>query len=344
MPTTGSATNFIAWKARLIDMRTTKILLSTAFALMAALSTPAFADTGTPAAASYQQVPDSYSFPLGDLKITALSDGTVPQDLHSLLTGTSHSHTDELLAKAFLANPVEASINAFLIQDGVRTILVDTGSGDLFGPGNGGKLIDSLASVGVKADDVTDILITHIHTDHTGGLVRDGKPSFPQATIHVGAPDLAFFLDPSNGPKMGYADRYFDEAIKTIGVYEKLGKVKTFDDGETILPGVETSLHPGHTPGSAFFTATSKDQSITFIGDVIHIAAVQFPDPNVTIVYDVRPEDAALARKKAFADFARRRELVAAPHLQFPGIGRIRAEAGGAFSWHPLEYRNRAGQ
>ena len=104
-----------------------------------------------------------------------------------------------------------------------------------------------------------------------------------------------------------------------------------------------TRPHPGHTPGSAFFTVTSKDKSITFIGDVIHVAAVQFPDPNVTILYDVKPEEAASARKGAFKDFADRRQLVAAPHIPFLGVGYIRAEGPDRYSWHPLEYRNRAG-
>ncbi|PWE53339.1 MBL fold metallo-hydrolase [Metarhizobium album] len=321
---------------------TRPLLLSTAVALSVGISAPTFAASDAPAVASYQQVTGSYSFPLGDLRITALSDGTVPQDLYKLLIGTSHSHTDHLLDKEFLKNPVEASINAFLVQSADRTVLVDTGSGELFGPGYGGKLLDSLASVGVKPQDVTEILITHIHTDHTGGLVRDGRPAFPNATVYVGAPDLKFFLDPSNARTTGYAEQYFDEAAKTIGVYEKLGKVKAFGEGEIILPGIKTSLHPGHTPGSAFFTVSSRDKSMTFIGDVIHVAAVQFPDPNVTIVYDVKPEDAASVRKETFADLARSRELVAAPHLPFPGVGYVRAEGAGSFSWHPLEYRNRA--
>lgn len=320
------------------------LLLSSALALTAAISAPAMADMAAIPTAAYQQVADRYSFPLGTLQITALSDGTVPQDLYKLMIGPSRSDIDGLLDKAFLANPVEASINAFMIQDGIRTILVDTGSGDLFGPGNGGKLFDSLAAVGVKPDDVTDILITHIHTDHTGGLVRGGKPSFPNATIHVGAPDLDFFLDRSNAAKTGYADQYFDEAIQTIGVYKKLDKVRTFGDNQTILPGIVTSLHPGHTPGSAFFTVTSAGQSIVFIGDVIHVAAVQFPEPNVTILYDVKPEQAASARLAAFTDLATKRLLVAAPHLPFPGIGHISAEGKAAFGWHPVEYRNRAGQ
>jgi glyoxylase-like metal-dependent hydrolase (beta-lactamase superfamily II) len=319
------------------------LLLSGAVALMAAVAAPAVAQTATlPAAAAYRQAADTYSFPLGDFQVAALSDGTVPQDLYQLLIGPTHSHIDGLLKREFLANPVEASINAFMIKDGTRTILVDTGSGDLFGPGNGGKLPESLGTLGVKPDDVTDILITHVHTDHTGGLVRNGKPIFLKATIHVGAPDLDFFLDRSNAAKTGYADQYFDEAAKTIGAYEKLGKVKTFGDNETILPGIVASLHPGHTPGSAFFTVTSKGRSMAFIGDVIHVAAVQFPEPKITILYDVNPGQAASSRIMAFTDLAAKRQLVAAPHLPFPGIGHISADGEGAFDWHPVEYRNRA--
>lgn len=320
------------------------LLACTAASLLLGATAPAFAETALPGgAAAYAQAPDAYAFPLGDLEIVALSDGTVPQDLHVLLTGTSAGEVDGHLAHAFLSNPVEASINAFLIRDGERRILVDTGSGQLFGPGYGGKLRDSLASIGVEATDITDILITHIHTDHAGGLVADGKAAFPQAIVHVAAPELAFFLDASNAEKTGYPREYFDQAASTIGIYETAGKVRTFSDDEAVLPGIVATLHPGHTPGSAFFTVSSQGQSIVFIGDIIHVAAVQFPDPAITIVYDVDPAEAAAVRQEAFPGFADARQLVAAPHLPFPGVGHIRAEGDGAFSWHPAEYRNRPG-
>ncbi|MBZ9606162.1 MBL fold metallo-hydrolase [Phyllobacterium chamaecytisi] len=320
------------------------LLASTTFSVIIGALAPAFAETTQPATAvHYTQAPGTYAFPLGDLKIIALSDGTVPQDLHKLLTGTSQPEIDNRLQRSFLTNPVEASINAFLIEDGARSILVDTGSGQLFGPGYGGKLRDSLASVGVMPEDITDILITHIHTDHTGGLVTDARPVFANATIHVAAPELAFFMDATNAEKTGYARQYFDEAAKTIGVYQKAGKVKTFSDNETILPGITASIHPGHTPGSSFYTVTSKGHSIAFIGDIVHVEAVQFPDPLVTILYDVNPAEAAIVREKAFSTFAGSRQLVAAPHLPFPGVGHIRTEGEGSFSWQPLEFRNRSG-
>ncbi|OLP44458.1 MBL fold metallo-hydrolase [Rhizobium oryziradicis] len=321
------------------------LFLSSALALASTFGTSAIAADSTPKSLTqYHQVADSYSFPLGDLQITSFSDGTVPQDLYKLLNGTSHAEIDGLLHKEYQANPVEVSINVFMIQDGKRTILVDTGSGDLFGPSFGGKVLDSLKSRGIKPQDVTDILITHIHTDHTGGLVHDGKPVFPNAIVHVSAIDENFFLNPENSKKTGYSERYFDEAIETVGVYNKLGKVKTFADNDTILPGIKVSIHPGHTPGSAFYTVTSEGKTIVFIGDTIHVAAVQFPEPKITIQYDVDPKQAATTRINAFNNLSAEDLLVAAPHLPFPGIGHISKEGNDRFGWHPVEYRNRASQ
>src|SRR5690606_21653517 len=123
--------------------RIAPFLFSGVLAIASVIALPSSAQTAPVAkTATYTQVADAYSMPLGSMTITALSDGTVPQDLYQLLIGPSHSHIDSLLNKAFLANPVEASINAFVIRDGERIILVDTGSGELFGPGYGGKLYD----------------------------------------------------------------------------------------------------------------------------------------------------------------------------------------------------------
>jgi len=135
----------------------------------------------------------TYRFAVGDLRVTALSDGTVPQDLHALMTNTTPAELDTLLTDAHRSNPVEASINAYLIEDGSRRILVDTGSGELFGPGNGGKLVASLAAVGVTPEQIDHILITHVHTDHSGGLTLGGRLTFPNATVHVSPAGADFF-------------------------------------------------------------------------------------------------------------------------------------------------------
>ncbi|GAB7262845.1 hypothetical protein DZS_24300 [Dickeya ananatis] len=101
-------------------------------------------------------------------------------------------------------------------------------------------------------------------------------------------------------------------------------------------------MHPGHTPGSAFYTLTSEGEKITFVGDLIHIAAVQFPQPNITIAYDEDQDRAAGVRIHAFEDFARNKSLIAAPHLPFPGIGYVARNEHGGYAWVPVTYTDRA--
>jgi glyoxylase-like metal-dependent hydrolase (beta-lactamase superfamily II) len=287
-----------------------------------------------------EQGPGVYSFNVGYVRVTALSDGTVPQDLYKLLRDTTSERTDALLRAGFLINPVEASINEWLFKLGGHTVLVDTGSGDLFGPGYGGKLPRSLLAAGLRPEQITDILLTHAHDDHMGGLVRGGRLAFPNATVHVGKPDIAFFLDRSNAARFHYDMHYFDEAIATLKPCVDAGKVQTFSGTTEIMPGVTASLHPGHTPGSAFYTLESNGQKIVFVGDIVHVASVQFPDPRITIEYDVNTAQAATARQQAFSDFARDRTLIAIPHVPFPGVGHVRA-IGTGFEWVPIDYGNR---
>jgi glyoxylase-like metal-dependent hydrolase (beta-lactamase superfamily II) len=284
---------------------------------------------------------DSYVFTVGDVRVTALSDGTVPQDLHKILLGTTNDKIDAQLAHAYQSNPVEMSVDAFLVDMGDRLILVDTGAGQMFGPGFGGKLPDSLKAAGFSADDITDVLVTHAHSDHMGGLVHNGKIIFNNARIHIGKPDVDFFMDRKNAEKSGYNVQFFDQAIQALKPYADAGKINTFDKPTEILPGVTASLHPGHTPGSAFYTLESQGQTLTFVGDIIHVQAVQFPDPSVTIAYDVDPDMARDVRSKAFSAFARDRSLVAVPHMSFPGVGHIR-KAGKGYEWVPVNYGNRS--
>ncbi|MBB3695623.1 MBL fold metallo-hydrolase [Sphingomonas sp. BK580] len=290
------------------------------------------------------QLPNTYDIQVGDVRVTALSDGSVPQDLHQLLHRTTNAHTDELIALNLQTNPVEASLNAFLLRLPGRLVLVDTGSGQFFGPGNGGKLLDALARVGVQPDQVSDVLITHAHDDHSGGLVKDGKRVFLNATVHVGKADVDFFFDNANQARTGYDKSYFEIAQATLKPYLDAGKVKTFTGKQEILPGVTGEIHTGHTPGSAFYTLESRGERLIFVGDIVHVAAVQFPDPTVTITYDLDEDGAVRVRAQTFAALAQSRDLIAVPHLPFPGLGHVRTRQGGGYDWVPVTYTDRAGQ
>jgi glyoxylase-like metal-dependent hydrolase (beta-lactamase superfamily II) len=118
------------------------------------------------------------------------------------------------------------------------------------------------------------------------------------------------------------------------------GKVETFEGSTQIVPGITATVHAGHTPGSAFYTVESEGQRIVFVGDIIHVGAVQFPEPAITITYDVDRKRAAQVREAAFATFARDGTLIAIPHIPFPGVGHLRA-TGTGYEWMPIVFGNR---
>lgn len=329
-------------------IRHTSFLLAATISLSAAIAgtlpTAAHADeisaTHTAAIAAQAGV---YRYRLGHFEITALSDGTVPQDADKLLKGASKDVINQLLKRSFQSNPVEGSINAYLIDTGARQVLVDAGAGDLFGPGAGGKLVARLKTAGYTPAQIDDVLLTHVHPDHSGGLVHDGQRVFPNALIHVGKPDVDFFLDPAHqhGVK-GYGEVYFKDATLSLAPYATSGQLRPFSGPTQILPGIRAIPAPGHTPGHSFYRVQSQGQSITFIGDMVNIAAVQLPRPDITSVYDKNPARAKVQRVKQIALMTRERALVAGAHLPFPGIGHIRALDGG-HEFVPVVFRDRDG-
>lgn len=326
-------------------LRRVTIAVSLAIAFASAVPVAAADHVVQPVAAVAAQAAQNgvFRYRLGDFEITALSDGTVPQDLHALLRGASAAEIDAALTRSFHSNPVEASINAFLIDTGSRLVLVDTGSGDFFGAGYGGKLVSSLNAAGYEPSQIDDILLTHVHTDHSGGLVHDGHAVFAKAVIHVGKPDVDFFLNPANQNGVdGYDKAYFQQAIASLSPYKASGQLKPFSGAVQILPGITSQPTPGHTPGHSFYRVESKGQSITFVGDIAHVQAVQFPDPKITITYDVDQPAAAAQRLTQFKSLADSGMLVAGAHFPFPGMGHIQHQGTG-YSFVSVDYANRSG-
>lgn len=285
------------------------------------------------------QLPGVVRFAFGDLRVVALSDGTMAQDAHEAFAETPRVEVDRLLQRNFLRNPVEISINVFLIESGDRLVLVDAGGGELLGSGTGGRLLEGLAAAGFDPARITDVLITHVHPDHLGGLVLGGRPAFPHATIHLGRPDADFYLNPANA-EASRLGPFFGAVERCLRPYLDAGRVRTFARTTTVLPGIVAELRPGHTPGTALYTLASKTERIRFIGDIVHFEAVQLPRPELAIRFDLDAKRGVRVREEQFRGLARERTLVASPHLPFPGIGRLRAEARG-YSWVPVEYVNR---
>ena len=280
--------------------------------------------------------PGFYRMMVGDIEITPISDGTFDLPMDQFLHQKPEL-TRATLTKNFLKVPVETSDNAYLINTGSKLVLVDTGAGALFGP-TVGKLVANLKAAGYQPEQVDEIYITHMHGDHVGGLVNNGKRVFPNATVRAGKADADYWLSQANMDKAP-ADKkdFFKGAMGSINPYAQNGKFKPIEADGELVPGVSAVAEHGHTPGHTIYAVESRGQKLVLIGDLIHVAAVQFENPQVTISFDSDEKAAYAARKKVFDDAAKHGWLVGGAHLQFPGVGHITAQDKG-YRWIPVNY------
>lgn len=280
--------------------------------------------------------PGYFRIMLGAFEVTAVSDGTVDLPVDQVLHQPPAQTTKDLAA-AHLTLPVETSVNAYLINTGTKLVLIDAGTAGLFGP-TLGKLVANLKAAGYDAGQIDEIYLTHLHPDHAGGLLIDGKSAFPNAVVRADQREADFWLNAANKVKVPDAHKSFiDNAIGAMAPYIAAKKFSPFSGDTQLVPGIRATSSYGHTPGHTNYEVESEGKKLLLVGDLIHVAAVQLPKPGLTIAYDSDAKVAAQARAKAFTQAAKNRVMVGATHIQFPGLGYLRTE-GKQYQWTPVNY------
>lgn len=313
--------------------------LARAAALVAAVAFPTLGVAPVQAAAPLvrTQAPGFYRTSVGDFEVTALYDGSFDLPVDKLLQQPA-AKTNAALAKHFESTPLETSVNAFLINTGSKLILIDTGTGGYSGP-TSGTLLANLKAAGYRPDQVDDIFITHMHGDHVGGLTHEGVAVFPKAIVHVGKADVDHYLSQAEKDKAPANSKDgFTTAMTAFAPYQAAGRLQPIAADGEIVPGVRSWATPGHTPGHTSYIVESRGAKLIVTGDLIHVAAVQFDDPTVTIAFDSDGRSAEAQRLKVFAQAARDGTLIAAAHLQFPGMGHLVANGKG-YTYLPVNYQ-----
>lgn len=309
---------------------------SVSFAAMAADSAtraPKVAVQQQKRAAPNTQVPGVYNTKVGAIEITAILDGGMEFSADLFTTAPQEQLETQQKAMFQSAGPIKGYLNTFIIRNGSKTILVDTGGGAAMGE-SVGKLQQNLAASGLNYNDINEIYLTHGHIDHVSGLVdAAGKALFTQAQIHVSEQELAFWYSDEMREKMPEAKKgLFAAARKALDPYIAEKRVETFKPSADLGGGITVVDLPGHTPGHSGFRISQGREQLLIWGDIVHAPMLQFAHPDWSIAFDTDAAKALETRNKILAEVTSDRVRIAGMHHVFPAFGHVaKATAGYAF-------------
>ena len=271
----------------------------------------------TPMIVSAQEIPNVFTYKLGSVEVILLSEGQASGN-SSIFVGAS----PEMIQKSLPDGSYQRSCNAFLVRFPGKNVLVDTGTGR--------NLMENLALLNVSPEQIDAVLITHVHGDHIGGMLKDDKAAFPNAELYLSTPEHDYSMNDARNAG----------ARKMIEVYQS--KLRLFQPAEidakpqVLFPGVQAVAAYGHTPGHTLFMVESGNERMLIWGDLTHAMAIQMPFPQVAMTYDVNTDLAIAVRKKVLEYAAKNNILVAGMHTAFPGIGKLTPTTGGGYLHTPV--------
>ncbi|WP_045680771.1 MBL fold metallo-hydrolase [Martelella endophytica] len=271
----------------------------------------------------------SAAMQLGEMEVQALRDGCF--ELPASYMRAPDVVPDEV-PDAGDGRMMHLDVNAFLIRTKSENLLVDTGGGYRLEK-DANRLLPALAAAGLAPGDIDTVLITHIHPDHTSGLVgRAGEAIFPRARVRVHRDELAFWRSSENASRAPDGQAFqFQWAVEAFAPYD--GRIDVFTEGP-VLPGIRAISLFGHTPFHSGFVIDGGDRQLLIWGDCVHDIGLQAARPEIGFAMDMDAAMAEAARRKAFSMAADDGLLVAGMHVAFPGFGTI-SRHGTGFVFKP---------
>ncbi|MDR0576154.1 MAG: MBL fold metallo-hydrolase [Candidatus Accumulibacter sp.] len=263
----------------------------------------------------------------GSHEINLIGDGEA-QGSSKLFVGA-----DEALVKKYLPDGAyPTAIQYYVVRSADKKVaLVDTGFGR--------NLASGLRALGLQPENVDAVLLTHMHGDHIGGMLKEGQPAFPRATVYVAGRERAYWTDPAMMEKAEKKDGFVN-AQKVLAAYGE--RVRTFEPGELeargveILPGIRAVAAFGHTPGHTMYLVGDESGQMLIWGDLTHAMAMQMPAPRTAMVYDVDPEEAIATRLKVLRYVSEHKIPVAGMHIPATGMGMV-ARDGDGYAFTPAD-------
>jgi glyoxylase-like metal-dependent hydrolase (beta-lactamase superfamily II) len=284
-------------------------------------------------------VPSRYAVQVGEIDVLVVSDGVLPLPTKMLGHNADPDARAAWLDGMFLPpDAFDWALNVVVVRSGDQTILIDAGLGldpDLNLP-RAGQVVRRLEAAGIDLGSVSDVVLTHMHMDHVGGLLVDGVKERlrPDLRIHVAAAEVKFWEAPdfsrvSMPP--GFPDALRAASKRFVKDYRS--QLRLFDDEHEVAPGVVVRRTGGHTPGHSVVRVASGGDRLTFAGDAVFAVGFEQPDWHNGFEHD--PEEAARVRIRLLRELAATGELLVATHLPFPSVGHVAAD-GDVFRWVPV--------
>ncbi|MDR0422352.1 MAG: MBL fold metallo-hydrolase [Proteiniphilum sp.] len=271
-----------------------------------------------------------FTFITGNAAITLLPEGQQRAD-----TGRLSGVTDEMIAECLPdGGTYNSAVNAFMIEYEDETVLVDAGFGR--------NLFAHLEACDKKPEDIQTILMTHLHGDHIGGLLREGRKSFPNATLYISRAEHDYWT--SDEAMQRVAENRRGGFVQARNVIEAYGEnLRLFTPGsvekpgDDLLPGIKAVEAYGHTPGHTAFLLENDGSRLLIWGDLTHAVSVQTAYPQVGYVADTDPVQSAESRRRLFKYAADNGNiLIAGMHIEYPGMGEVKGTDRGNYAFSLL--------
>jgi glyoxylase-like metal-dependent hydrolase (beta-lactamase superfamily II) len=284
-------------------------------------------------------VPSRYVQRIGEIDVLVISDGVLPLPTKMLAHNADPADRGAWLEDMFLPpDALDWALNVVMVRSGNKTILIDAGLGsdpDLHLP-RAGQTIRRLEAAGIDLAEVTDLVLTHMHMDHIGGLLVDGVKERlrKDLRIHVAAAEVKFWESPDfsrTAMPPGFPDALRATAKRFVNEYGS--QLRPFEEQHEVAPGVVVRRTGGHTPGHSVVRVASGSDALTFAGDAVFAVGFDQPDWHNGVEHD--PEEAARVRVRLLRELAETGEMLVATHLPFPSVGRVAVD-GDAFRWVPV--------
>ncbi len=321
-------------------MLSRRTMIASTAGLATAAAGPAVAQAPTTAAtppASVAQAPGFYRYKVGDIEITAVHDGFANRPLDGLIRNAEIGDVRKAMAEAFLPETtLPITFTTLVVRSGGKTIVIDTGNGDVGAPTTG-RMAANFRAAGFDPASVDTVIISHFHGDHINGLrLKDGTAVFPKAEVKVPEAEWAYWMDDA---KMSAAPEAMKGAFAGVRrVFGPMAKdVARYEPGKEVAPGITAVAAAGHTPGHTAFAIASGGKTFMLVSDITNHPALFVRNPNWAAVFDMDAEMARQTRVRILDMAAADRVQVGFYHAPFPATGHILKDGPG-FRFVPVQW------